>query len=64
MDSFVTDTQALVKCMLGQTVINDRSHQAFLSAGNGEITISIPAIVLFKKESPFMPGVNLNNRNN
>ncbi|GAG86036.1 unnamed protein product, partial [marine sediment metagenome] len=38
MDSFVTDTQALVKFMMGQTVINDRSHQAFLSADNGEST--------------------------
>ena len=48
MDSFVTDTQALVKFMMGQTVINDRSHQAFLSADNGESTIIIPAIVLME----------------
>ena len=35
MDSFVTDTQALVKFMMGQKVINDRSHQAFQSANKG-----------------------------
>jgi len=29
MDSFVTDTQALVKFMMGKKIINDRSHQAF-----------------------------------
>jgi len=48
MDSFVTDTQALVKFMMGQRVINDRSHQAFLSADNAESTIIIPAIVLME----------------
>ena len=46
MDSFVTDTQALVKFMIGKKVINDRSHQAFESADRGEVTIIIPAIVL------------------
>jgi len=48
MDSFVTDTQALVKFMMGQKVINDRSHQAFLSADKAESIIIIPAIVLMK----------------
>ena len=45
MDSFVTDTQALVKFMMGKKVINNRSHQAFQSADEGEATIIIPAIV-------------------
>ena len=48
MDSFVTDTQALVKFMMGKKVINDRSHQAFLSADKAESTIIIPAIVLME----------------
>ena len=48
MDSFVTDTQALVKFMMGKKVINDRSHQAFQSADRGESTIIIPAIVLME----------------
>ena len=48
MDRFVTDTQALVKFMMGKRVINDRSHQAFLSADRGEATIIIPAIVLME----------------
>ncbi len=48
MDSFVTDTQALVKFMMGKKVINDRSHQAFQSADKGESTIIIPAIVLME----------------
>ncbi|MEA3279462.1 MAG: PIN domain-containing protein [Thermodesulfobacteriota bacterium] len=47
MDSFVTDTQALVKFMMGKKVINNRSHQAFQSADNGDATI-IPAIVLME----------------
>ena len=34
MDSFVTDTQALIKFMLGKKVINDKSHQAYKSADN------------------------------
>ena len=46
MDNFVTDTQALVKFMMGNRVINDKSHQAFLAADNGEAVIIIPAIVL------------------
>jgi predicted nucleic acid-binding protein len=48
MDSFVTDTQALVKFMIGKKVINERSHQAFESADRGEVTIIIPAIVLME----------------
>jgi predicted nucleic acid-binding protein len=48
MDSFVTDTQALVKFMAGKKVINDRSHLAFQSADRGEATIIIPAIVLME----------------
>jgi predicted nucleic acid-binding protein len=48
MDSFVTDTQALVKFMMGKKVINDRSHKAFQSADKGESTIIIPAIVLME----------------
>jgi predicted nucleic acid-binding protein len=48
MPSFVTDTQALVKFMLGKKVINDAAHQAYLSADKGEATIIIPAIVLME----------------
>jgi predicted nucleic acid-binding protein len=48
MDSFVTDTQALVKFMMGKRVINDRSHQAFQSSDRGESIIIIPAIVLME----------------
>jgi len=48
MDSFVTDTQALIKFMLGKKVINDRSHRAYKSADKGEATIIIPAIVLME----------------
>lgn len=48
MDSFVTDTQALVKFMMGKRVINDRSHQAYQSADRGDSTIIIPAIVLME----------------
>ena len=44
----MTDTQALVKFMIGKKVINDRSHQAFESADRGEVTIIIPAIVLME----------------
>ena len=48
MDSYVTDTQALVKFMMGQKVINDKSHQVYQSADKGESTIIIPAIVLME----------------
>ena len=45
MNSFVTDTQALVKFMTGKKVINKRSHQAFMDADIGKNTIIIPAII-------------------
>jgi predicted nucleic acid-binding protein len=48
MDSFVTDTQALVKFMMGKKVINDRCHQAYQLADRGESIIIIPAIVLME----------------
>jgi predicted nucleic acid-binding protein len=48
MDSYVTDTQALIKFMLGQKVINEKCHQAFLSADQGETTIIIPSVVLME----------------
>ncbi|MGA7874486.1 MAG: hypothetical protein WCA08_02405 [Desulfoferrobacter sp.] len=48
MDSFVTDTQALVKFMMGRRVINEKAHQAFLAADKGEAVIVIPAIVLME----------------
>ena len=48
MNSYVTDTQALVKFMMGKKVINNRSHQAFIKADNGEGIIIIPAIVLME----------------
>jgi predicted nucleic acid-binding protein len=48
MPSFVTDTQALVKFMMGKKVINDAAHQTFLSADKGEAVIIIPAIVLME----------------
>lgn len=48
MNSFVTDTQALVKFMMGKKVINDRSHNVYQSADKGESIIIIPAIVLME----------------
>jgi len=48
MNSFVSDTQALVKFMLGRKVINDACHQAFLDADQGKNIIIIPAIVLME----------------
>jgi predicted nucleic acid-binding protein len=48
MSSFVTDTQALVRFMMGRKVINDAAHQAYLSADQGEAVIIIPAIVLME----------------
>jgi predicted nucleic acid-binding protein len=48
MSSFVTDTQALVKFMMGKKVINDNSHKAFQEADKGKNTIIIPAIVLME----------------
>ena len=48
MDRYVTDTQALVKFMTGRKVIDDVSHQIFLSADRGESIIIIPAVVLME----------------
>ena len=48
MADYVTDTQALVKFMMGKKVINQKSHQAFLSADRGESTIIIPVVVLME----------------
>lgn len=48
MDRYVTDTQALVKFMMGQKVFNERCHQAFLAADLGDNIIIIPAIVLME----------------
>lgn len=48
MNSYVTDTQALVKFMMGKKVINEKSHQAYQSADKGESIIIIPAIVLME----------------
>ena len=48
MSSFVTDTQALVKFMMGRKVINDACHQAFLDADQGKNVIIIPAIVVME----------------
>lgn len=48
MTEYVTDTQALIKFMQGKKVINEKIHQVFLSADNGENTIIIPAIVLME----------------
>ena len=48
MSSYVSDTQGLIKFMMGKKVINDAAHQAFLDADKGETTIIIPAIVLME----------------
>jgi len=48
MNSFVTDTQALVKFMMGRKVINDVCHQAFLDADQGKNVIIVPAVVLME----------------
>jgi len=48
VDSYVTDTQALVRFMMGQKVISEQCHQAFLSAERGENIIIIPAVVLME----------------
>ena len=48
MSNYVTDTQALVKFMMGKKVINDASHQTYLSADEGKATIIIPAVVLME----------------
>jgi predicted nucleic acid-binding protein len=48
MSSYVTDTQALIKFMLGKKVINDVAHQAYLAADKGKATIIIPAVVMME----------------
>lgn len=48
MSSYVTDTMALVKFMMGKKVINKASHEAFKSAEKGKGVIIIPAIVLME----------------
>jgi len=48
VDSYVTDTQALVKFMMGQKVIDEQCHQVFLEADRGENIIIIPAVVLME----------------
>jgi predicted nucleic acid-binding protein len=48
MSNYVSDTQALVKFMLGARVINDSCHKAFLDADQGKNTIIIPAVVLME----------------
>jgi predicted nucleic acid-binding protein len=48
MSSYVTDTMALVKFMMGKKVINDESHEAFQAADQGEGAIIIPAVVLME----------------
>ena len=48
MNSYVTDTQALVKFMMGKKVINEKCHQVYRSADKGDSTIIIPAIVLME----------------
>jgi len=45
MDSYVADTQALIKFMVGQKVIDEECHRVFLSADQGKNTIIIPAAV-------------------
>ena len=48
VNSYVADTQALIKFMMGQKVIDEQCHQAFLFADKGENTIIIPAVVLME----------------
>ena len=48
MANYVTDTQALIKFMVGKKVINEQCHQAFLAADLGENIIIIPAVVLME----------------
>jgi len=48
MKSYVTDTQAIVKFMMGKKVIDEKSHRIFLSAERGESIIIIPAVVLME----------------
>ncbi len=48
MDNFVTDTQALVKFMMGKKNMNHRSFNAYQSADKGLAIIIIPAVVLME----------------
>lgn len=48
MASYVTDTQALVKFMMGQKVIDEQCHRAFVAADRGDNVIIIPAVVLME----------------
>jgi len=48
MKSYVTDTQAIIKFMMGKKVIDEKSHRIFLSAERGESIIIIPAVVLME----------------
>lgn len=48
MNSYVTDTQAMVKFMMGKKVINDAAQKAYLSADIGDAIIIIPAIALME----------------
>ena len=48
MADYVTDTQALIKFMIGKRVINEQCHQAFLATDRGENIIIIPAVVLME----------------
>ncbi len=48
MPHYVTDTQALVKYLTGQRVINERIHHIFQMTEVGEAVIIVPNIVLFE----------------
>ncbi len=48
MNKYVTDTQALVKFLNGQKVINEGIDSIFRKADDGENIIVIPSVVLFE----------------
>jgi predicted nucleic acid-binding protein len=48
MNKYVTDTQALVKFLNGQKVINDTADSVFRKADEGENIVIIPSVVLFE----------------
>lgn len=48
MNKYVTDTQALVKFLNGQKVINDTADSVFRKADEGENIVVIPSVVLFE----------------
>jgi len=48
MNKYVTDTQAIIKYLNGQKVINDQIHSIFKNTDNGKDIIIIPSIVLFE----------------